>query len=91
MFREYEKKQHEIANTVMPMCIKHSGQNVRKIKGGGNWEYYVNRNGYIYYIAKPNSGCDSGVFGDIKYAEKLIRDGVWKQSELTKLGRKVLG
>ena len=34
----------------------------------GNWDYYINEIGdNVYYIAKPNSGAESGWYGSLEY------------------------
>lgn len=43
----------------------------------------------IWYIARPNSGCVSGYFGDLNHVKKLIRQGFF-DGNLTPLGNALI-
>ena len=47
--------------------------------GDGNFNYVLSKSrNYVEYVAKPDSGCDNGVFGSISYFKK------WLEREIDK-------
>lgn len=79
--------QMKVRATTQPNCIG----DLRKLADGeSNWDYYVNRRGICYSVAKPNSGCDTTYYGDLRYVSKALREGWIKKYQLTKLGRRLL-
>lgn len=51
-----------------------------------NWDLYIDKKGTIYSIARPGSGADGTLFGDIQYIKHLIRMGGFSDT-LTEYGR----
>jgi hypothetical protein len=65
------------------------------MNGTGNFDYYLdNKLNCIHYIAKKGTGCDDGVFGNIKYFQRLFNQELKKNpnldGRLTATGFKVL-
>ena len=58
--------------------------------GGGNWDYYANEKGTLYYIAKFGSGAASGYFGDCNHVRHLIYKGHFNPAQLTAYGRQLM-
>ena len=44
----------------------------------------------IWYIARPNSGCESGYFGDLYHIKKLMISGYLSARELTPYGAELI-
>lgn len=65
--------------------------------GDANWDYYLDDEFYntVFYIAKPGSGCASGVFGSLDYFKNWVikkhKQNDKIETRLTALGFKVTG
>jgi len=82
-----EFHQMKLRATPQPSCIG----DLRKIADGdSNWDFYVNRRCTCYAVAKPDSGCDTTYYGDLRYVSRALREGWIKKHQLTKLGRRLL-
>ena len=58
---------------------------------GGNWYLCINDTGALYYIAKENSGCNSGYFGDMKHLlNLLLKYKNYKKENFTDYGIELL-
>lgn len=90
VFRKYAVKQRKINAYQMPLCIGH----YRKIAtDNSNWELYHDTkwNG-IVSIAKPGSGAmDSSWACGLAEIRRRVFDGMIKEKNLTKYGRRILG
>ncbi len=88
VFTEYDFRQMHVNAARMPLCVG----KLRKIAhADSNWEYYYNpQGGYCLSVAKPESGCDTSVFGKVSYIRQCVRNGIIKPSALTKYGRRLL-
>ena len=45
---------------------------LKKTSKDENWDYYIDDNKQVYYIAK-NRGCESGWFGDLNHYNKTMQ------------------
>ena len=71
-----------------PACI---GKIRKLVEGNNNWDIYWNPYGWCESIAKPGSGAANSGFGNICHVKRLLEDGKIRPSQLTKLGRRMLG
>ncbi len=61
-------KQPVVENGVIKDLGKYETLYLLESEPESNWDIYINEIGdNTYYIAKPNSGCDSGWFGSLEY------------------------
>lgn len=88
LWRDLETKQKKINAYVMPSCIGY----LRKIAiRNSNWDIYYNtKYDFCESIAKPDSGAENSVYGNLTYIYRQINTGIIKPSQLTKYGRRVL-
>lgn len=68
----------------------HGNNRLFATSDGGNWNYYANNKGIIYYIAKFGSGAASGYFGNCSHIRHLIKQGYFKPTQLTAYGRELM-
>lgn len=54
-----------------------------------NWDIYANKEGTLYSIARPNSGCGNSYFGDKNHIKRLIKQGLFSDT-LTEYGRQIM-
>ena len=54
-----------------------------------NWDLYADEGGTLYSIARPNSTCDSTIFGDCRHVKSLIKQGYFSDT-LTEYGRQLM-
>lgn len=45
-------------------------------KGDSNWDLYQDKNGYLFSIAKPESGAQNSCFGNPDHLKRLTRQGI---------------
>lgn len=85
--REYEIKQHRINASNGADCI---GTLRKIVNGNGNFDIYYDQKGYCESIAKPGSGCQNCIYGDLSYIKYQIKKGVIDPHSLTKYGRRLI-
>lgn len=54
-----------------------------------NLDIYADKNGTLYSIARPMSGCGNSIFGDCDHIKYLIRKGYFHDT-LTTYGRQMM-
>lgn len=54
-----------------------------------NWDIYADKNGTLYSISRPMSGCGNSIFGDCDHVKHLIRQGYFHDT-LTTYGRQMM-
>ena len=85
---EFELQQMHINAESMPLCM---GKLRKVAHAKSNWEYYYSPGGkYFLSVAKPSSGAQTSIFGNITYMRRYVMWGGIRPSDLTKYGRRLL-